>query len=396
MTIGAVLGTGVLSLPALAAQLAGPASLLAWLALVLLSIPLSATFTGLGTRYPDGGGVATFARRAFGPTASAMVGWCFYFAVPIGAPSAAGFAGAYVADLVGGGLTTQVLTAVALITTVSTMNWFGIKVSGGVQLAIAAALATLLALATVVSLPHAQLSRLTPFVPHGWGAVGAATALLVWAFAGWEAVASLSAEYSDPGREIPRVTAMALVVIGVLYLGVAFAVVTALGATPSSAPLSDLLQFGFGPLARPVTTAVAVLLSLGAMNAYLASVSRLGYALGRDGSLPAWFGVLHGGVPRRSLAVVTTLSFVALGAIAFSGLPMESLISVVTGSFTLVYVVACAAALVLLPRWRLVWWSALISALATAVLAVLTGWQIIPALAVAVVAASYSWTRRHR
>src|SRR3954454_8754426 len=66
MTIGAVLGTGVISLPALAVAAAGPASLLAWAALLLLSIPLALTFAALGARYPDGGGVSTYARKAFG------------------------------------------------------------------------------------------------------------------------------------------------------------------------------------------------------------------------------------------------------------------------------------------------------------------------------------------
>src|SRR5690349_4150064 len=60
--VGAVLGTGVIALPALAADIAGPASLLAWLALVLLSAPLAATFAALGARYPDAGGVATYVR----------------------------------------------------------------------------------------------------------------------------------------------------------------------------------------------------------------------------------------------------------------------------------------------------------------------------------------------
>ena len=93
-----MLGTGVISLPALAAHEAGPASLLAWAGLLLLSVPLATTFAALGARYPDGGGVSTYARRAFGARAATVVGWCFYFAIPIGAPTAAGFAGAYVAD----------------------------------------------------------------------------------------------------------------------------------------------------------------------------------------------------------------------------------------------------------------------------------------------------------
>jgi amino acid efflux transporter len=73
--VGAVLGTGVIALPALAARAAGPASLLAWLGLVLASIPLAATFAALGARYPDAGGVSTYARQAFGPRAAAAVGW---------------------------------------------------------------------------------------------------------------------------------------------------------------------------------------------------------------------------------------------------------------------------------------------------------------------------------
>jgi amino acid efflux transporter len=92
--VGAVLGTGVVALPALAAKAVDPASLIAWAGLVVLSVPLAATFAALGSRYPDSGGVSTYARRAFGELAGVLVGWCFYFAVPVGAPAAALFGGA--------------------------------------------------------------------------------------------------------------------------------------------------------------------------------------------------------------------------------------------------------------------------------------------------------------
>src|SRR3954454_21948660 len=95
--VGAVLGTGVISMPALAAGVAGPASLVAWLALILLSAPLACTFAALGARYPDGGGVSMYVRLAFGARSAAAAGWCFYFPVPLGAPAAAAFAGGYVA-----------------------------------------------------------------------------------------------------------------------------------------------------------------------------------------------------------------------------------------------------------------------------------------------------------
>lgn len=375
LTVGAVLGTGVISLPALAAEAAGPASLLAWLALILLSVPLAATFAALGSRHPDGGGVSTYARRAFGTRAATVVGWCFYTAIPLGAPPAAGFAGAYVADALGGGRTTQLVTTGALIVTVTVLNWYGVRVSGRIQLAIAALLALLLLLATAVSLPHASAAHLTPFAPHGWTAIGSAAALLVWAFAGWEAVTSLSADYAHPARDIPRATAAAVGVVAVLYLGVAVATVTVLGPGAGPAPLSDLLALGLGEGARPATAVVAVLLSLGAMNAYFAGGARLGAALGRDGALPAWLGrgSSAGEVPRRSLAVVSGGSLVCLTVVAATGIAVESALLLVTGAFTLVYVVGTAAAVRLLPRGTWVHRGAVLSLVATTALLVLTG-----------------------
>jgi len=395
LTLGAVLGTGVLSLPGLAAGVAGPASLVAWLALVLLSIPLATTFAALGSRMPDGGGISTYARHAFGARASTVIGWCFYFAIPLGAPPAAGFAGAYVADAVGGGRTTQLVTCAALIGVVAVMNYVGIRVSASAQLVIAGCLAVLLALATIVSLPHAELANLTPFAPFGWRAVGSAAALLVWAFAGWEAVSSLSGDYRNPRRDIPRATAIAVALIGVLYLGVAFATVAVLGDHAGPAPLSDLLVLGFGPAARPLTTVMAVLLSLGAINAYFAGSARLGAALGRDGSLPAWIGegAEAGSVPRRSLLAITAMSLATLLVVGVTDLALESTLLLTTGAFTLVYVVGTAAAIRLLPRSTWVWRCAVVSFVATLALLWMTGVHLAAALVIA--AAALAWSFWH-
>lgn len=396
LTLGAVLGTGVISLPALAAHEAGPASLVAWLLLVALSVPLATTFAALGARYPDGGGVSTYARRAFGARVATLIGWCFYFAIPLGAPAAAGFAGAYVADGTGGGRQTQLLTAAALIGVVAVMNWYGIRVSGRVQLWIAGTLAVLLLVATVVSLPHATTDNLTPFAPHGWAAIGTAAALLIWAFAGWEVVTSLSSEYRDPARDIGRATLIALVVMGVMYLGVAFATVAVLGGGAGKAPLSDLLVLGFGEPARSVTTVVAVLLSVGAMNAYFAGSARLGAALGRDGSLPLWFarGSTAGEVPRRSLAVVTAGSIATLLGVALTGAAIEKTMLLVTGAFAIVYVVGTAAAVRLLPRGSWVRRGAMVAFVSSLALLAVSGRYLLPQVIVGI--AAVIWLARSR
>jgi amino acid efflux transporter len=398
LSVGAVLGTGVIALPALAAQTAGPASLVAWVALIALSVPLASTFAALGARYPDAGGVSTYVRTAFGSRAATVVGWCFYFAVPAGAPAAALFGGAYVAAAFGSGLRTTVVTAALLIVIVSATNAGGLRVSGRVQLGLAVLLVTLLLAATLTALPHARLANLQPFAPHGWLAIGPAAAVLVWGFAGWEAVTSLAADFRSPARDVPRATAIALVVVGLLYLGVAAASLLVLGAATGStqAPLAELLAIGVGGEVRVVAAIASLLLTLGAMNAYFAGAAKLGAALGRDGALPAWFARGHsaGEVPRRSLAVVSGLSGLALTVVAAAGVGARPLVLLTTGSFVLVYLLGAAAAVRLLPRGT---WShrASITALsAVLVLLVMTGVYVLWALAVAVAALAYERRRR--
>lgn len=394
LTLAAVLGTGVISLPTLAARAAGPASLIAWVALVVISVPLAATFAALGARHPDGGGVSTYARLAFGERAATVVGWAFFVAIPVGAPVAAGFAASYVADAVGGGRGTEVAVTSGVILVVTVMNWFGIRVSARVQLGIAAVIAALLLTTIAVSLPQVDRANLTPFLAHGWSGVGSAAGILVWAFAGWEILSSLSAEYSDPARDIGRATALTLVVVTVLYLGIAFCTVGVLGSRPGRAPLADLLSGAVGDWARPVTTGIAVLLTVGAINAYFAGASRLGASLSLAGAMPAWLGDdLRRGSrnPRRALVVVALGGLgVTIGEAAL-GKHTDATLLVTTGTFALVYVVGTAAAVKLLPGgWPRV--AAVISLLASCGLVVLIGPPVL--LPIATGLCGMLWTSR--
>jgi len=223
--VGAVLGPGVLLLPALAAEAAGPASVLAWAGLLALSAPLAITFAALGVRQPEAGGTAAYSRAAFGPRTGAITGWWFLAGVIIGAPAVALIGGFYVAELLDAGREGAVAGAAGMMAAVMAANTVGLKATARLQLGLAALLAALLLVAIVTALPESRADNWAPFAPHGWAAVGTAASLLMLSFIGWEAVSHLAGELPDPARQLPRAIFAALGVVVVLYLGLAIAIV---------------------------------------------------------------------------------------------------------------------------------------------------------------------------
>ncbi|MFJ9418122.1 APC family permease [Streptomyces sp. NPDC101227] len=378
---GAVLGPGVLTLPSLAADAAGPASVLAWAVLLAMCVPVAASFAALGVRFPDGGGVATFVHRAIGPRAAAVVGWWFYGAVPIGVVSAAWIGGKYVADAAGLGEAGAAAVGGLVVAGSLASNAFGLRMSGRVQLMLGGLLAAVLLCAVLAAAPHITAAHFTPFMPDGWASVGSAASVLFFAFAGWEAASHLSGEFADPRRDLPRVTRNALALVTVLYLGLALATVGALGpaAAGTDTPLTDLLAESVGVAARPVAAAAALFLTFGAVNSYLAGASRLGAALGRDGAAPRWLarGGEPGEVPRRSLAVLGTAAVLVAAAARWGGAGLPVLMEATATCLAAVTLAGLAAALILLPRRTPLCCGVAASAVLTVVVLAFSGWLLL-------------------
>jgi amino acid efflux transporter len=348
--VGAVLGPGVLLIPALAAEAAGPASILAWAALLLLSVPLAITFAVLGVRLPEAGGTAAYARAAFGPRAATVTGWLFLSGVVIGAPAVALAGGFYVSGLLGAGDEVAVASALVMIVAVTGANALGVHTSARMQLILAGVLAALLLVAVVTALPHSTRENWTPFAPHGWGAIGTAASLLMFSFVGWEAVSHLAGELHDPGRQLPRAIFTALAIVAVLYLGLAAATVGVLGTqAPSDVPLADLMAAGLGAPGRTVTAFLAVLLTMGAMNAYIGAAAKLAGALAQDGAAPRFLAR-----PERALGLLAVIATIELAPLVAGVLSVHGLVRATSACFVAVYVLATAAGIRLLEgsaRW---------------------------------------------
>lgn len=344
--ISALLGAGVLVLPGQVATMAGPASLLSWLFASAMGVPLAVLFAALARRHPDAGGVATYVRAAFGPTAGGVTGWLYFVAGSVGQVIVPLTGGYYVAHALGRGAGTASLVAVAILSVAVTANLLGVRVSARTQLGLAAAVAVALVVVILVAVPQASVDRLAPFAPHGIARVGAGVIVLFYAFAGWEAVADLVGEFEDPDRDVPRAVAATIGIVTVLYLGVAAAVV--LTGTYGSAQVDHvalvlLLQQVFGGAAGPVAAAVAVVISLGTTNAFLAGVSRLALGLGRDGWLPRPVARVRRSVPVGGVLVVAAIGYGGLGFSALFGWGTETLVLIPATLVVAVYLLAAAA-----------------------------------------------------
>lgn len=383
--IAAVLGTGILVLPGLAAQAAGPASIVAVVAVLAASIPLAGTFAALAARYPDAGGVATFVRLAIGPTAARMCAYWFFFGVTFGAPIVAILGGEYLAAAIGADRAVVPWLGIAFLAVPIIVNFFGLRVSAALQLGLTGLLLAVVVGVILVSVPAVEPARFEPFLPNGWAGVGVAVSLFVWAFAGWEAVTHIAAEFRNPRRTIPIATAIAVVVVGLAYVALQVVTVGLLGSgrPQSQVPLIDLVAVtlpGVGPLIVAVISSIVV---IGVLNAYVPAFANLAASLGRDGDLPRWFakGSEAGSVPRRGLALWTVVAACYYGVALARGLDLGPLILVQTSSIVAVYAAGMVAAVVLLERFRLGWWMAAISVVLTGGLLVLAGVNLlIPAL----------------
>jgi amino acid efflux transporter len=367
--VGAVLGPGVLFLPALAAEIAGPASFLAWAGLLALSVPLALTFAALGVRHPEAGGTAAYARAAFGRRTGTSTGWWFLTGVVLGAPAVALIGGFYVAELLHVGREGAVVAAAAMIAGVIAANAFGLKTTARLQLGMAGVLAALLLVAVLTALPETRTENWTPFAPHGWTAVGSAASVLMLSFIGWEAVSHLAGELPNPARQLPRAIFSALAIVVVLYLGLAAASVGVLGSTPSQVPLADLMAAGLGETGRTVTAVLAVLLTMGTMNTYVAAAVKLAGAL--DGAPSR---------PRNALALFALIAAALLTPLGLDVLSLDDLIHATNAVFIAVYVTATAAGIRLLDGSARV--AAAIAFVAVVIVFGFSGWFVLVPIAI--------------
>ncbi len=364
--IAAILGSGVLFLSGVTASIAGPASIVSWLIVILINFPLAYSFAVLARRYPDAGGAATFVRNSFGYHLGNIVGWFYFVTAAVGQTIVSLTGAFYVSKSFGFSHFEMTLIAMLILAIAGCLNYYGVNVSGKVALILSACLLVLLLLVVFVSLPNIQWGNFTPFVPNGWFSVGSAITVIFWSFFGWEAICSLAINFKRPEKDIVKSTVISAAVIGILFL--ALSIVTIGTATYGSkqsnlSPIGVIMGDTVGVGAKVVTAVLALIICTGTANAFVASLTQLGYSLSRDGAFPKVFSRLHTTtqIPRRMVLFVICFAVAGILVTDILSLTFNDILFIPTSLGILVYILSMAAGVKLFKKNTLAWWSSLVS-----------------------------------
>jgi len=364
--IAAILGSGILFVSSGAATIAGPASILSWCVMILFSFPLAYTFSSLSRLHPDAGGAATFVRMAFGEHPGNLVGWFYFLTASVGQMIVALTGAHYAASAFGLPAWAVTLLACLILLAGGMSNHFGIRVSGGVSLLFSSLLLGMLLIAVAASIPHVRPDRFVPFFAAGTHAVGEAIVLIFWSFFGWEAICNLADRFRRPEKDMVRSAMISAAVTGTVFLALSVVTVgTGTYGSPEtdSAPLGLMLGRSLGLAAQYATALLALIICTGTVNAYVASLSQLGYALSRDRAFPAWLRHEHPrtGTPTRVVWLVVLFACAGVALAAWLDVHFTQWLFIPNALGMMVYVLSMAAAVKLFRRYSAPWVSGLVS-----------------------------------
>ena len=232
------------------------------------------------------------------------------------------------------------------------INLRGIVFSNRVQLGIVVAIVALLVLAVAFSIGSVKAENFSPFVPHGLLPVGTAAALIFWSYLGYENVSNIAEEFKDPKRDFHRSVLLSVVLIGSLYLSVAFVTVgtRAYEAGGSVAPFAAIFSNVLGVYGAVGTALLALVIIFGTVNAYTAGMSRVALAVARDGALPSAFARVSGstGAPWGSLTLAHRSVARHADVYYVFNVDLQTALLIPSGAAVLVYVIGSAAGIRLL------------------------------------------------
>jgi amino acid transporter len=339
--LGSIIGSGWLFGAWKAAKIAGPAAIFAWVigAVVILAIAL--TYAELGATFPESGGMVRYARYSHGALVGFISAWANWIAIvsviPIEAEASIQYMSTWPyawahALFVNESLTATGLWLSAVLVMIYFMlNYWGVKVFARANTAITV-FKFVIPGATILGLLltgfHPQnfgTGTTSDFAPYGWPAVltAVATSGIVFSFNGFQSPINLAGEARNPSKSVPFAVIGSILLALVIYVLLQVAYI---GAVSPSDVMKGWSHFNFASPFAELALALnlnwlAILLYVDAFvspsgtgTTYMATTTRMIYAMERNNTMPKMFGNVHPfyGVPRQAMWFNLLVSFLFL------------------------------------------------------------------------------------
>jgi APA family basic amino acid/polyamine antiporter len=305
--------------------MAGPAVIASFGIAALVCLLAALSYAELSSTIPAAGSAYTFTYVAFGEIWAWVVGWALVLELVVAAALVSRVWAAYlVATLDGFDIAVPSAfaehaqvdagigwVAAGLVVVLMLLVMFGTKLSGRVLATIVSVKLVAVIAVIGVGAQHIDRDNYTPFVPEvvedagargsvlqsllggsgdAFGTLGIFTAagVIVFAFIGFDLIATVAEDAHEPRRSIPRAMLAAIGIVTALYVAMAAVLV---GIRPykelgTDAPVSDALQAVGTGWAADVINIGALLALTTVVLVVLIAQSRVLFAMGRDGLLP--------------------------------------------------------------------------------------------------------------
>ena len=316
IVMGGIVGAGIFINPyVVARQVRTPVLILAaWVAGGVVAMLGAFVYAELAARMPNVGGQYVYLRDAFHPVVGFLYGWALLLVIQTGGMAAVTVTFArYFLEL-----TVVVLTVV---------NCLGVRAGSRVQsilmlLKIGAIATLILAGLFLIRSPypvlHPVLDR--PSSLDLVTAVGAALVPVLFAFGGWQTANFIGSEIKDPTRNLSRALLLGVAGVIVLYLGVNFVCVRALGPeglAASTVPASSVMRMAMGNTGARLIALGIAFSTLGFLSQSVLTAPRVYFAMASDG---LFFRAVARINPKTHVpALAITLQSVLTLVIALSG-----------------------------------------------------------------------------
>jgi basic amino acid/polyamine antiporter, APA family len=350
--LNGVVGAGIFALPAAMAAAAGGKAVFAYGAVAIVMAAVVICFAEAGSRVPTSGGAYGTVEAAYGKGAGFLTGAYIWVASVLacgGIAAALCDALALAAPVLG-----QPLPRLAIIAFIFvSISWLNIRSAGLAAATIAwstalklVPLALFVVVGGVAVLSGSGATAAPPAPLHGNFAE--AMALALFAFCGMETPLSASGEVTNPNRNVPLATILAMLLVLVLYVAIQLVAEGLLGPAlaGSAEPLAEGLE-RVSPAFGGLLLAGGILSRFVWIGSDILGAPRVLFAFARDGMLPALLGRTHPRYATPHVAIVAHSLLAALLAATGTFTRLAILSTLATAGL---YFLACAASLKLRQR----------------------------------------------